>query len=214
MFMWAVTQAIYPTENNAGRISKKLQEDARKLSWDGIEFPTPFSNEVYEQFEKNNDVGISVYGHRGEEVYVMRNPGRIFGKSLHFFLAGNDKGGYHYCVVQDKSKLMASQRGNVNARSAFCPYCNKSFLPLKRRGKGEDGKWFTEVIAMAGQRLAKHVCQGVGHNTYTPAEILPEEGKNLLEYNSFHLSFKILYVSILTLSVLLCLCITIVWEKW
>ena len=190
-FMWAVTRAAYPTENNADRISKKLREDATKLNWEGIEFPTPFLSKVYEQFESNNDMGVSIYGHRGEnEVYVMRNPGKIFGKIITLFLANNGDGKYHYCVVRDKSKLMSSQRQNSKLRATFCPYCNKSFTALKKRVV-ENGKWSTEVIATADQRLTEHVCQGVGHNTYAPEEELPGEGKNLLRYNSYHLDFRV-----------------------
>ncbi|CAB3999477.1 Hypothetical predicted protein, partial [Paramuricea clavata] len=74
-FKWAVTRALNPTDIHPERISEELREQSGKLDWEGIEFPTPLSN--IKKFEKNNNIGVSVFGLDGrykiEPQDVMEN---------------------------------------------------------------------------------------------------------------------------------------------
>ena len=60
-FKWAVTRALNPVTRDAERISKELKQHASKLNWNGIEFPTPCTEQQFKTFEKNNGIGINVY---------------------------------------------------------------------------------------------------------------------------------------------------------
>ena len=61
-FKWAATRALNPVSVHAERITKELKQQASKLNWNRIEFPTPCTEQQLKTFEKNNGVGISVYG--------------------------------------------------------------------------------------------------------------------------------------------------------
>ena len=188
-FKWAVTQSLFPSKKNAGRITKKLREDSKKLSWEGVEFPTPVWPLAYKKFENNNNVGLSVYSHDEKGVYVVRNPERLFPRVARLFLLRGEGEESHYCVVRDVSRLMSSQRKD-RRKVAFCPYCNLSFASMKREVVDERGVRREDKVVSAEQRLADHVCTGVGVNTYSPLEVLPKKGESILKITKYNVLFK------------------------
>ena len=49
-FKWAATRALNPVEKHPERITGELREQAERLNWDGIVFPTPCSEKYFEKF--------------------------------------------------------------------------------------------------------------------------------------------------------------------
>ncbi len=71
-FKWAVTRALNPTDNHPERVTKELKDQAEKLNWDGITFPTK-TKDIH-IWEKNNDKTVNVFGYDEDtkKVYVIR----------------------------------------------------------------------------------------------------------------------------------------------
>ena len=49
-FKWANTRALNPVNVHPERVTKELKEQAEKLNWDGIEFPTPCSERMFKKY--------------------------------------------------------------------------------------------------------------------------------------------------------------------
>ena len=56
-FKWAVTRALNPVGKNPQRVTRELRKQSEELDWDGIEFPTPCLERVY-------NVSLLVFGHK------------------------------------------------------------------------------------------------------------------------------------------------------
>ena len=69
-FKWAATRALNPVKKNPGRITKELREQAEKLNWEGIEFPTPCSEKYFRKFGKNNNVSVLIFGYDEDEKVI------------------------------------------------------------------------------------------------------------------------------------------------
>jgi hypothetical protein len=118
-FKWAVTRALNPVEHNSERITRILKEQAEELDWEGIEFPTPLNN--IRKFEKNNNIGVSVFGLDGSHKVC---PLRISGStdSVNLFLWKN-----HYSVVKDMSRLVGEQVNDHGHKKHICNRCLNAF---------------------------------------------------------------------------------------
>ena len=70
-FKWCIARACNPVESHSERVTKKLQEQAEKLNWKGVNFPTSFSD--IDRFEKNNMMSVVVLSYDTEdEVSILR----------------------------------------------------------------------------------------------------------------------------------------------
>ena len=127
-FKWAVTRALNPVDKNAERISEELREQAEKLNWDGIEFPIPCSERVFEKFGKNNNVSILVFGYDEKRVIPLFVPKAMRERVVRLFFQKSEDGSEsHYCVVKDMSKLIASQVSKKKTKKHVCDFCLNTF---------------------------------------------------------------------------------------
>lgn len=62
-FKWSIVRALNHVEKNPQCVTKLLRKQSEELNWEGIEFPTPCSERLFEKFEKNNNISLLVFGH-------------------------------------------------------------------------------------------------------------------------------------------------------
>ncbi len=123
-FKWAITRALNPVEDNPHRITKELREQAEKLNWDDITFPTKVKD--ISIWEKNNGVNANVFGYNEEtkkaytiRIGELRDPQKFINLFLH-----DDN---HYCVVKDLSRLVSSQLSEKDHGKDICLHCLNAF---------------------------------------------------------------------------------------
>lgn len=90
-FKWAITSCLFPAKRDGERISKTMKSNAKKLNWDGLEFPVQIDK--IDIFETNNpQYAINVYGYKNEKVYPLRisnNDNRE--KTIDLLMISNDE---------------------------------------------------------------------------------------------------------------------------
>ena len=93
-FKWASTRALNPVEKNSERIMEELREQAEKLNWDGIIFPTPCSEKYFEKFGINNNVSVLVFGYDDDEgkIIPLYVPKVMREKVIRLFFQKSDDG--------------------------------------------------------------------------------------------------------------------------
>ena len=115
-FKWQTTRAVFPPKEKPRQriniVNEKLREQAEKLDWTGISFPTPFSE--IDVFENLNKISVMVLGwdDNGKEVIYFRLSGVRHGRAVQLFHYDN-----HYSTVRNMSALMRTENANH-----FCPY--------------------------------------------------------------------------------------------
>ena len=136
-FKWAVTEAAFPRKDNRQRIGNKLKENALKLDWEGIGFPTPLSQ--ISRFEGRNQYSINVYGWTGTKVYPLRIS-KVHEKSTQCInlMLLSSKENNHYCLVNNMSALTASQYNKHKGKRFVCRYCCSSYTSEKSLQKHEE----------------------------------------------------------------------------
>ena len=123
-FKWAVTSAVYQRKVHPERM-KGMKEDAAKLNWKGIDFPTPL-NQI-SRFEKQNPYYINVYGWNGTSVYPLRIGKKGRDKPCINLLLLSNEENQHYCWIKNMSALTASQYNKHKGKRFICDYCCNSF---------------------------------------------------------------------------------------
>ena len=128
-FKWAVTSAIYQTKVHPERMTSKLRENAARLNWDGIKFPTTL-NQI-SRFENQNPYSINVYGWTGTSVYSLRISKKHENKQCINLMLLEKNRNQHYCWIKDTSRLIASQYNSHKGKRFLCKYCCNSFASNK-----------------------------------------------------------------------------------
>ena len=135
-FKWVVTEAVFPRKKNRQRIEEKLKENAAKLNWGGIDFPTPI--EQISRFERQNPFYINVYGWKGKRVYPLRIGKKDKDKQcINLLLLSNEETN-HYCLINKMSALTASQYNKHKGKRFVCDYCSSSFQREESLRKHEE----------------------------------------------------------------------------
>ena len=125
-FVWSVTIAAFKIKVHPERVNDKLKENAAKLNWEGIDFPTPLDN--ISRFEKQNPYSINVYGWKGTRVYPLRiSKVHEDGRQCINLLLLSNKESQHYCWIKNMSALTASQYNKHKGKRFVCDYCCSSF---------------------------------------------------------------------------------------
>ena len=132
-FIYAIiTKTLYetvPIIRNLDRISHYSEERISAYNFDGIRFPTPFSDILI--FERNNNVPINIYGvnddgQRDSEIYPLRICENMV-EDRHFDLLyltaenGNENG--HYCYITNLSRLVRVQKISHRSTVFICRRC-------------------------------------------------------------------------------------------
>ena len=106
-FKWCVTEVLNPVENHLERITKELREQAEQLNWSGIGFPVPVNENVISRFERNNNVGVNIFGHE-KSVYPLILSEHGGEKVIDLLLISNGEK-KHYCWIKNFNKLLAAR---------------------------------------------------------------------------------------------------------
>ena len=123
-FKWAVAAAVFQRKKNGHRLNAEMRENAARLNWDGIKFPTTLQQ--ISRFEKQNPYSINVYGWTGTSVYSLRISKHDNERCIDLMLLEKD-GNQHYCWIKDMSRLTASQYNSHKGKRFVCKYCCNSF---------------------------------------------------------------------------------------
>ena len=135
-FMWSVTSAAFPRKKNRQRIDNELVNNAAKLNWEGIVFPTPL--EQISRFERQNPFSINVYGWNGTRVYPLRIGEKDRYKQCINLLLLSNNDNQHYCLISRMSALTASQYNKHKGKRFICNYCCSSFQREESLQKHEE----------------------------------------------------------------------------
>ena len=138
-FKYAVTRGINPVDKNAERIDKGLREQANKLNWNGISFPTPIKD--IDIFERNNPtVSINVLGYNDidkeynqykEEIYPLRTSKYDRKHKVDLLLISNEEN-QHYCIIKNMSRLLYEQKYTKHQKKYYCRRCFSSFTSQEK----------------------------------------------------------------------------------
>lgn len=113
-FKWSITRALNPVERDAERVTKTLKEQAKKLNWNGVRFPTTLRD--ISKFESNNKISVNVYSYDDDEkeVYTLKVSKSSESHKQHVNLFLYDE---HYSVVKNLSRLVSSQLSKIRQRN-------------------------------------------------------------------------------------------------
>ena len=121
-FKWAVTSAAFPRKKDPQRLNGELRENAARLNWEGIDFPTPLSQIT--RFEKQNPYSINVYQWNGKNSERVRSSeAHANGKQCINLMLLTKGSNTHYCWIKNMSALNA-QVNKHNSKKYFCKYCD------------------------------------------------------------------------------------------
>ena len=149
-FKWAITSAVYK-DKDPQRLNNQMKENANKLNWEGINFPTKV-NDTH-KFEKQNNYAINVFGYsKDKDVHTL-----IISKTykssmiddprvINLLLIWDGKTS-HYCRVKNMSRLLSSSKNKHEHKREYCLRCMLSFKsrksliePIELCTKNEPGK--------------------------------------------------------------------------
>ncbi|XP_022777903.1 uncharacterized protein LOC111319374 [Stylophora pistillata] len=128
-FKWCVTRALNPVKKDQERISKTLEEQAKKLVWDGIDFPMEVKS--IGRFEKLNPgitVNVYMFEDRLNPLRVSSEAPGLRSSKTHIDLLliteGDKK---HYCLIKNLSRLVSSQLSKNKNKKFICRRCLNYF---------------------------------------------------------------------------------------
>ena len=122
-FKYAVARFLHPVSKDAERVTKELREQTNNFDWTGVEFPTPICGNSIGNFEKNNNIGVALFGSEGKSVVSLRVPGKGYQKIVDLFYVKNKEGAGYYCTVKSLSRLVNLEVTKNNAKKFVCRYC-------------------------------------------------------------------------------------------
>ena len=126
-FDWSVLRALNPKNDHPERIDKDLRSKENTLNMKGINHPVDFRG--IDHFESQNlDIAISVIGYTNYGgLRPLKTSKDIKRKHQITLLLLKDGDNSHYCLVKNKSALLASQYNNHKGSRHFCLNCFNSF---------------------------------------------------------------------------------------
>ena len=120
---WSIASALFPVEKHSERVTEYL-ENAKKLNWDGIEFPASLKD--VDKFERLNPfISVNVFGYE-KEVYPLRISKRANDKTVNLLLI-SDEVTRHYAWIKSMSRLLTSKMSKHTTRRFYCLRCLNSF---------------------------------------------------------------------------------------
>jgi len=129
-FKWCVTRALNPIKTHPERITKTLIEQSKDLNWDGLTFPLEVKRIT--AFERlNPGLSVNVYEYASSKVNVIRaskveNPSHEI-DLLYLTKEDSEQTLTHYALINDLSRLLASQITKHKGKVFLCRRCLNSF---------------------------------------------------------------------------------------
>ena len=123
-FAYSVLAALYPENKNRER-QNKYKPSLHKLNVDNIEFPMSLTD--VPKFEKQNNIGINVFGFEKNKILPLYLSGKGTHKVIPLLLL-TDGLTSHYCLITNFHAFMARQFGKRNHNLyKYCERCLPGF---------------------------------------------------------------------------------------
>ena len=123
-FAYSVLAAMFPQKNNRER-QNKYKPNLHKLNFDNIEFPMSLTD--VPKFEKQNNIGIKVFGFEKNKILPLYLSANGTQKVIPLLLL-TDGFTSHYCLITNFHAFMARQfSGKEHHRYKFCERCLHGF---------------------------------------------------------------------------------------
>ena len=127
-FLWSVLAALHPADSHADRITNyRRHED--ELNMEGIEFPVTATKRIFQRFERQNRISLSVFGYAEGAItprYVdglnAQDPNA---RKVDLLLLdnGGDENHGHYVLIRSLSRLISSELATGNGAVEVCRRC-------------------------------------------------------------------------------------------
>lgn len=187
-FAWSILSALYPQANRSGDVTRYFKY-FNTLNFENITFPVQIKDIPI--FERRNNISINVFGLHCDEKNSKQNmsdnpkkkcnrPFKLTGplhhcierKAIHvnlLYIEDDTKG--HYCYIKDLAKLLVGQMTKHTSKIYICDGCLSRFqTPEKLKAH------------LNLQECSKQVT------------ILPDPGKNVIQFVNSHKSVKLEFV--------------------
>ena len=168
-FRWCHIRHLNPQKKDPQRIKKDDKQFIEGLDYTIIEFPV--SQKHYNKIEKQNSIGINVFGYEKGQPFPIHISKEKFEDQMNLLLITKDKK-RHYVLIKDFNAFMYNQTKHKN-KNHFCMYCLQCFL--------------SENI------LVKHT-----NNCLTISDAqainMPKQGDNILKFNNFYKQLPVPFV--------------------
>ena len=123
-FAYSVHAALFPQKENKNR-QNKYKPNLHKLNFDNIEFPMSLTD--VPKFEKQNKIGINVFGFEKNKTLPLYLSRKGTHKIIPLLLL-TDGLTSHYCLIPNFQAFMARQFGKRNHnRYKYCELCLHGF---------------------------------------------------------------------------------------
>ena len=123
-FAYSVLAAMFPENKNRER-QNKYKPNLHKLNFDSIEFPMSLTD--VPKFEKQNNIGINVFGFKKNKILPLYLT-KIKTEKIIPLLLLTDGLISHYCLITNFHAFMARQFGKRNHnRYKYCERCLHGF---------------------------------------------------------------------------------------
>ena len=121
-------RALNPEPIHPERLNKKLKEKENTLNMEGIEYPIKLTEGI-NKFEKQNEtISITVFGYNEKEkVYLLRKSKHSNRSCKIKLLLIEKEVVSHYCLINDISRLVASQVSKHKEKCFICDNCLNPF---------------------------------------------------------------------------------------
>ncbi|CAC5378564.1 unnamed protein product [Mytilus coruscus] len=170
-FLWSILAYLYPVVKNKQRITNyKEYED--EISMRGIEYPV--AKEDISKVEKQNNLIINVFALKDQTNKQTLDPIYVSNKESEKcyvvdLLYIENNGNAHYCLIKDLDSFMCDNNGH---KQFTCRNCIQGF--------------------QREETLEKHkkICK----DNEPCRTIMPEPGKNILEFNNHHFKNRLPFV--------------------
>ena len=168
-FRWCHIRHLNPQTKYRERIKKDDKKMINELNYDGIDFP--LSQKRYNKVEKQNSIGINVFGYEDGQPFPIHISKETFEDQMNLLLITKDEK-KHYILIKDFNAFMYNQSKHKE-RKHFCMYCLQCFS--------------SERV------LANHVKNCLTING-AQAINMPKQGENILKFNNFHKQLPVPFV--------------------
>ena len=145
-FMWSVLRALNPKDNHPERIDNDLKSKEDILNMQGIQYPVSFRG--IDRFESQNPkISITVLGYNKDERVNTLKVSKYTGCEHDIvLLLIKDGEKSHYCLVKNRSALLASQINNHKGTSHICLNCINGFKSEKSLIKHKEYCYNNECV--------------------------------------------------------------------
>ena len=146
-FLWSVLRALNLKDKNNERIDNDLKSKEDTLNMQGIQYPVSFRG--IDRFERlNPEISITVLGYNNENERVNTLKVSKYTGCEHdiVLLLIKDGEKSHYCLVKNKSALLASQINNHKGTSHICLNCINGFNSEKSLKKHKEYCYNNECV--------------------------------------------------------------------